>query len=529
MKCASRRLLTILLAVLLVASCFTIPIFAKPIEGVSRKASASPGKDGAVPYAELRTADQSGLPQKVNLRDAAQSYNLFYEIALKDGVLYVRKRNSGDPWKVAPCPEALKGKITGISMDGDEIVALDKDNWIYNCFSCDKDTDQWNWGTAWGGVGRLGDSYQIGNGAPGKWALSITTVKYDKTYKDIDQKEHPVSFAGCTQLVFVDKDDPTLVICNDPWLPRDHSYTYGSPKHGRFKVNTLSASASTVLVMNKYGDMFTRRKDYDLSGGDPAQFRYSWLDQDGKQPAENYLQHRLDPNTAAIRLPSPGWEQQPKIPGTITDRISIESTGSGNDSRLLKVEGEKNGKTGYWQKMLKDTSWTFVPTGEKLKGNKVENPQKDTSDQDLAPETGIEFEGNLDEYSAELEVEDFAYDDSVQYAELEMDGVKIHPTLYTEYGNLGRAATQELFPRNVDGLAESEPRRYVAALVLSDEDVQKLSQTEHGKAFLQDFMGGRKIRPLSISVTSKEMTIYLDTDNNTPVVGQSYVLHRDYD
>lgn len=520
-----RRILTWLMTLLMIFSIVgAVPASAKPIEGVSVKAEAQEGKDGAYPYTQLQQAPAGvKLPDKVYFRDNNESYNRIYEIALANGTIYMRKRNSSEPWKVAPQPEALKGKIQAISMDADEIIAVDKDRWIYNCFDCDEDTNNWNWGTAWGRVMRQGDSYQVGNTAPGKWALSITNVDADKTYTDIDGKVHPVSLAGCTQIVFVDPQDPTKIISNDPWLPRDHSYNFGTPYHCRFKVNSLSASASTVFIMNKYGDMYTRRHDYDLSGGDPAQFRYSWFSQDGKKEASNYFDHRLNPNSAAIRLPSPYWVKQPKINGEITDRLTIESTAPGNDNRRLKVEGRKDGHTGYWTKMLKDSSWSFVRTDEPLKGNFVNNPQKDTSAEDLAPESGLNYSGKLPD-NATLTVNNFAYEDSVQPASLTVGGVTVPATLYTEYGNLGRAVTQVLTERD-DGLS-NDPRRYVAALQLDDSAIQALKATSEGQKFLSDFMKNRSLRPLSLAATTDKLTLYPASDLNTPNLTESYVLSK---
>lgn len=518
---AATWLLTLLM---LVSMTGAVPGFATPIDGVQKSAKEIPLKDGAVSYRLLKDAPNSNaLPRKVYFRDNDQSYNRYYEIALDRGTLYVRKRNSGGTWKVAPCPEALKGKIQAISMDADEIIAVDKDRWIYNCFNCTSDTLKWNWGTAWGKVGRQGDSYQVGNIQEGKWALSITNVDEDQTYTDLQGNVTPVSLAGCTQIVFVDPGNPTKLISNDPWLPRDHSYNFGTPYHCRFMVHAMSASASTVFIMNKYGDMYTRRKDYDLSGGDPAQFRYSWFSQDGKENASSYLQHRLDRNTSAISLPSPYWEKQPKIDGEITDRITIESTAPGNDNRRLKVEGRYQGKNGYFTKMLKEKQWSFVETGEPLKGNAVENPQEDTSARDLAPLNHMDYTGPL-KNGAVLTVKNFAYEDSVQQAILKVGSVEVPATLFTEYGNLGRAVTQVLSERDY-GLTD-DPRRYVAALQLDESAMQVLKATPEGTRFLQDFMKDRSLRPLSLEATTDRLVLYPASDRNTRQITEAYSLLR---
>ncbi len=524
MKKSMKRTIAVLLCLLLCAG-IGVPVLAGPVEGFPEKGDTRPFQDGAYPYATLpRAKEQQTLPKHIYFRTNTQDYNRKYEVALRDGVLYMRKRNSGDKWREAPCPESLKGKIKSISMDSIEIVALDEEQWIYTCFNCNSDTTRWTWGTDFGGVGRSQGAFRLGNAAPGQWSLSVTDPEDDGTYTDIDGVKTPVSLAGCTQLVFVDPDDPTKVISNDPWLAQDHSYTFGSPMHGRFKVQALSASASTVFVINKYGDMYTRLHDYDLSGGDPAQFKYSWYPQAGKEQASNYAEARFDRDAAAIRLPAPGWEKQPKIPGQITDRISIESTAPGSENRRLKVEGKYNGRTGYFTKMLKEDSWGFVPTDLPLQGEKLRNTVEDTADQDLAPETGIDFKGTLWDGST-LTVRDFAYDDSVQYTDLQVGDLTIHPTLYTEYGNLGRAITQ-ILTSQPQGLTEESERSYVAALTISEQERIELVKTPEGRKFLMTVMLGQRIRPMAIKVSSNKMVLAPTTDRNTPLTRFKVSLDR---
>ncbi|MEU9130130.1 hypothetical protein AB0D08_18825 [Kitasatospora sp. NPDC048540] len=96
----------------------------------------------------------------------------------------------------------------------------------------------------------------------------------------------------------------------------------------------------------------------------------------------------------AIQLPSPDWVHQPKIPGQITDRISVHKTGPGSDARELRVEGASQGATGYWSKALTAPSWTFVPTGLPLTGAPLENPGDDRSRDTLAPVSPYDFSGN---------------------------------------------------------------------------------------------------------------------------------------
>src|SRR6185436_15591145 len=116
-----------------------------------------------------------------------------------------------------------------------------------------------------------------------------------------------------------------------PWLPADDSYEVCGPQRGRFKVAALSAAASTVFVMNRAGEMYTRLYDFDMSGADSVFLKYSYEDQRGKP-------------SPAIQLPPVDWIRQPRIRGRVRDAISIHKTGPGSNSRVLRVAG--NG--GYW-------------------------------------------------------------------------------------------------------------------------------------------------------------------------------------
>ncbi len=172
--------------------------------------------------------------------------------------------------------------------------------------------------------------------------------------------------------------------------------------------------------------------------------------------------------------------------------------------------------------MLNDSAWRFYVTNEPLKGNPVQNPKRDTSAEDLAPETGLNYTGTIE--NAQLTVENFAYEDSVQPATLRIGNTEVPATLYTEYGNLGRAVTQVLTERD-DGLS-ADPRRYVAALELSPDAIATLKTTSEGQAFLDDFMKGRSIRPLSMEATTDTLVLYPASDLNTPNILQSYTLDK---
>ncbi len=423
--------------------------------------------DGQKTYDELEIyKDQDALPEAIHFRDNNGSYTRSMEACLYKGNIYIRHRNQGEKWRVCPMPEDLKGKVTAISMDSDEIIAMDKDNWIYLLSGMYEDGTEWRWSTGWGELFCVGAGYQLPNTKNMQWALSNIDPVTDTTYIDGAGKEQPVGGSGCTQIFYIDPQDDANILYTDPWLPADQSRAIGSPEHSRFKIRSMSSSGSCTFVTNKYGKMYTRLYDYDIGGGDVAFFRYTWTPDETKED-ESYTILQYLPKASTkdyINLPSPYWVEQPAIPGTITDRISVESTDNGMNNRRLKVEGEKDGKTGYWTKMLEDKAWTFVETGDELQGKKLKNTQAD----DLKDPTGVDFTGTYN--GATIECKDFAWNDSRQDVTIIKNGKRISAKLYYEYGSYGNLATMILDQREY-GLTD-EIRPYHGALYL-DEDGQK--------------------------------------------------------
>src|SRR3546814_19798246 len=92
-------------------------------------------------------------------------------------------------------------------------------------------------------------------------------------------------------------------------------------------------------------------------------FEYAYEDQRGVS----------DP---AIQLPTFDWLQQPKIPGAITQNISVHKVGTNMDHRILRVEGEDGGHTGSWEKDYQDMNpddWPFPRTDPPRPGTRLAN------------------------------------------------------------------------------------------------------------------------------------------------------------
>ena len=71
------------------------------------------------------------LPEHVYLRTETETFNRLYEFALRDGTIYGRTRDGAEPWRELPIPLCFAGRVASISLDDDEMVALDTANRVY--------------------------------------------------------------------------------------------------------------------------------------------------------------------------------------------------------------------------------------------------------------------------------------------------------------------------------------------------------------------------------------------------------------
>jgi len=308
------------------------------------------------------------LPDRVYLRTETETFNRLYEFATRNGTIYGRTRDGTEAWRELPLPACFAGQVESISLDDDELVALDRTRRIFTMDNVLKEPLLFNWTRRWGPPVWTGQGYTL----PGQvkaWAWSVVSHLEDETWTD-PAGNHTQIGGGKVSHIWGLRSGGQRLTFWDPWLPLDESYEMCGPHRGRFRAVNLSASGSTVFVIGRRGDMFTRLYDFDISGHDPLFFTYSYEDQRGAGDG------------APIQLPAEAWAEQPKIPGRITSAISIHKTGTATVHRILRVEGARRGKTGYWERDIaspRADGWTFEETGLRLAGRKLRNPRRDTS------------------------------------------------------------------------------------------------------------------------------------------------------
>lgn len=339
-------------------------------------------------------AKDASFPEYIYFRSQKKSYNEKYNFLVANGKLWISKR-LGDkvigPWNELPFHPDLKNPKE-ISADSDHLIVIDQENRIFSTRKAlDNDLKKIKGTTKWGPPLWLGPGMHMPPNVK-SWAISFLSPREDKYWVDPGGNKQGVG-QGVSTIYALDKGGQTITYL-DPWLAIDHSYQLCTPVNGRFQAESISSSGSTHFIINRFGDMYVQTFDFDISGADPVFFKYTYDPTKGKGP-------KKDPNIfsgfiSRRVIPIEGWIKQPKIQGTITDRISIYRIGFGVINRELRVEGQKDGVTGFFRRETKGNSpWVFIPTGLPLEGNILNNSSNDQTLDSLGVDRSSAFSTKL--------------------------------------------------------------------------------------------------------------------------------------
>lgn len=534
--------------VVAVIAALSLPLMAAPGSAVadrSRPAGCVPFGSAQVPPGIPSSGDRAGFdtfprytgtaaPARVDLRTERTQFNRYWEFTLLPGGMLLARPRHSTGWRIVPLPSCLRGQLTAISLDDDELVGIDRNRWIYTMDPVNQSPLLWNWTSGWGAMLWMGPGQTLPADAvrPGGWALSVASPWDNREYLDIAGRVHPSGNAKMTMIPIL-RGDGSRISYADPWLPNDRSYEVGSPLGGRFQSVALSASASTMFVTNRYGDMFTRTFDFDSSGSDSVFFRYSWESQDGKPSATILGVETADRSTAAVQLPAPDWQRQPKIPGEITSALTVVSPGPGAENRELRVEGRRNGRTGYWHKKLHAPQWQFTETGSALQGELLENSAADRSAETLSAPAPWNLSASLPSRTALVDGQTLI-DIGLPYSVVDprlLDQVGLHaapsgyrlsvrnfdPAVTTREATVTtpNGKTIPVLLHTADGMRMSPaqpgltgtPRHLVGAVELSDEVWRQRKHDPAIQRFVNGWMRGKQIAPITLSATENDLVI----------------------
>ncbi|MDR0685284.1 MAG: hypothetical protein LBF83_09170 [Spirochaetaceae bacterium] len=332
-------------------------------------------KTGPLPLdAVYDTESINGVfPEAVYIKTRAQTFNSYHYYVLNDGLIWYKSidgaeepvewtlfEKTGLPhnsWKIG---FNKPGKIVEISADADELVALSDEGGFYRyCFdrTIAHKSRVWLDRQGWPGEEQLYLDQRTSKKLAWAFGKRNAHVLY---YEDrFGNQHHNGTMEIATTYVLL--EDGQEICYADTGLPADFSRNYAGPERGAFKAVSLSASASTMFVINETGEMYTRLADFDTIGCDPMWFKYTYTPYKSDSPGDSYFS-----NLTEWGLPAEDWRPQPLIPLTglaaITGHITILQNGRGNGARELRVAGlNESGETGYWTKAIFDDTWTFNP------------------------------------------------------------------------------------------------------------------------------------------------------------------------
>jgi hypothetical protein len=303
----------------------------------------------------------SSLPDAVYFQDHTLGFNRRFFFGLADGRIWHKPNHlvtgiRGE-WRLYPhegLPFDLKAdralsilSAEQLSVDGNMFCVISGDRKIYQTMNALDDVDEQTWTEKWGHPLGEGPGHRL----PAEyrdWSISYGDPKEHRYYSDRFGNRF---FHFCTS-IYVLWENGREIHLADPWTPPDWGYQLEPPERGEYDACSLSASGSTIFLIDGSGVMYTRQVDFDILGANPTVFYtyYAQKKRDGIFDRE--LQRGIPP------LP---WKKQPAVHGKITKRITIYSTGEGSDSRSLRVEGtDDSGNVGYYEKGINDTGWRFI-------------------------------------------------------------------------------------------------------------------------------------------------------------------------
>ncbi|MDR0685520.1 MAG: hypothetical protein LBF83_10395 [Spirochaetaceae bacterium] len=311
------------------------------------------------------------FPDAVYIKTRTQTFNLYHYYIISDGRIWYKSIDDAkEPvsWTLfdetgVPHNSRKQGftkteRITELSADADELVALSEEGNFYRyCFDkiIARKTGVWLDRQGWPDEEHL--RLDRRTAANLSWALGKRNdhVLY---YEDaFGNQHHNGTMEIATTYMLL--EDGQEICYADTGLPTDFSRNYIGPERGAFKAVALSASASTMFVINTTGEMYTRLADFDTTGSDPMFFKYTYIPYQSDLEGADYFS-----NLTEWALPAEDWRPQPRIPlsglAAITRHITILQNGQGNGARELRVAGlNAEGDTGYWTKAIFDDVWEF--------------------------------------------------------------------------------------------------------------------------------------------------------------------------
>jgi len=146
------------------------------------ESASEPGRSGVDQGNPLRAGDATraprSLPSQVIFRSTSQTFNRRYQFALADGRIWYKSNSAvthiSEPWAPLPTSTCFAGRVQAISVDDDELIAVDRDRWIYGMDGALKSPPFFNWSLRWGPPFWTGPGRKLPTGIS-TWSWSVVS------------------------------------------------------------------------------------------------------------------------------------------------------------------------------------------------------------------------------------------------------------------------------------------------------------------------------------------------------------------
>lgn len=334
----------------------------------------------------------------IEVKSSTRSFNHIQEFAIEDEILWMRRRHSQEDWKAIFFDGFIDGlNPLSLDCDGANLIVLDESNAVHykkiikeirqkdiNDFNrdwlieanVDVENDEYiaidkgsrdNWKETWFTLPIL---HHFLNAFTQKrlyipanakaWAISHRG-RYNDYLEDRLLRQH-VTYIGVTTLYVLDQNGKDIYKF-DPWSPKHVKICIPLPETSQlsFEAENIRVSASVIMAVGyeeqkanpgkRNLQIYTRLADIDSEGWNPY-FKYDYFDSD-------------DPDVQVMPLAQ--WVSHPlnfEEEDVVTKSITILQTGSGNNARELRIEGQRRGQNGFFFKKLDEEEWQFEATLE---------------------------------------------------------------------------------------------------------------------------------------------------------------------
>jgi hypothetical protein len=316
------------------------------------------------------------LPGDVLIKGPTRTFHRELLFALVNGRIWFKRNPAlegtvGEPWRLfgdgLPAPTNpfasfdRPARIEALSADGDDLLAVDDRGRAYVCRT--RSRESWistdGWADGWGFPGKRPLALQ--GRAAGYRSFAIgRRAQHARWFEDAIGNRIHFGPMG-TSTIYLLRDNGSELLFTDDGLPNDFSRQLCGPDRGRFVADRLSASASAIFLIDRYGRMMTKFEDYDLNGGTPN-FEYTYRSEVRADEDGDSLLHSLSPYY--LPLAPWRWHEPPRLEGAarLSRDITVVQEGVGNAARELRVAGlGADGAKGYYRKLIEDEAWEFVP------------------------------------------------------------------------------------------------------------------------------------------------------------------------